>query len=90
MSLSPKIARRSAALALAAALLAAPAARATGPSSPFARGWQGLVRLIAREGLGLDPNGTRRASTTPPLPPRGGASVAAVARAVVPGSGDLR
>ncbi len=57
MSMSSKTVRSAAAVALAAALFAAPAAQAASPASPLARGWQQLIRLIAPEGLGLDPNG---------------------------------
>jgi hypothetical protein len=56
---SPSIRISAAAVALAAALLAAPAQAAghTGHASVLAAGWQRLVRLIGHEGLGLDPNG---------------------------------
>lgn len=66
MSMSPNTARF-AAVALAAALLATPAARAAAPQpSPLVRGWQQLVHLLGSQGLGLDPNGWKNLSRSLP------------------------
>jgi hypothetical protein len=83
-TISPKVLRRSAALALAVALAAAPAAQAAGLPSPLARAWQRLIHLVAREGLGLDPNGTRRLTSSAPAHET---SVSGAVRAVAPGLG---
>jgi hypothetical protein len=80
MTMSPKTARLSvAAVTLAAALLAAPAAQASARPSPLAQGWERLVRLVAGQGLGLDPNGWKLRSWSVPRgveTPSGGARTA--------------
>jgi hypothetical protein len=83
MSMSSQTARFAAAAALAAALVASPAAAAP-PPSPLARGWQQLVDLLGRQGLGLDPNGWKLRSRSQPRGADGasGAVRTAVARSV--------
>ncbi len=60
MKMSTRTVRISAgALALAATLSIAPAANAAGLSAPWVEAWRRLVRLVANEGVGVDPNGFR-------------------------------
>jgi hypothetical protein len=83
---SPSIRISAAAVALAAVLLAAPAQAAghNGHASVLAAGWQRLVRLIGREGAGLDPNGFR------PRPiSTAGTAAAAAPRTITTGAGVL-
>ena len=86
---SPSIRISAAAVALAAALLAAPAQAAShhGQVSVLAAGWQRLVRLIGHEGAGLDPNGYKAR----PINTAGtaGAAAATTPRTVSTGPGVL-
>jgi hypothetical protein len=84
MKMSTRTVRISAAaLALAATLSIAPAADAAGLPAPLVEAWRRLVRLVADEGVGVDPSGFRvkavsstPAGTASALPPQAGIAAA--------------